>query len=163
MKARIRIKVNALSDPEMIEAFYAASQAGARIEIVCRGICTLVPGLPEVSERIRVVSVLGRFLEHSRVFSFQVGHEETVLIGSADLMPRNLDHRVEVLVPLEDQRLRDEVRSVFDLLLEDNTQAWELTQHGTWQRVRRAGRGRRVTHARLMSRARARARRSAAP
>jgi polyphosphate kinase len=163
VKARIRIKVNALSDPEIIEALYAASQAGARIEIVCRGICTLVPGLPDVSERIRVVSVLGRFLEHSRVFSFQVGHDETVFIGSADLMPRNLDHRVEVLVPLEDQRLRDEVRSVFDLLLEDNTQAWELTQHGTWKRVHRAGRGRRGTHARLMSRARARARRSAAP
>jgi polyphosphate kinase len=163
MKARIRIKVNALSDPEIIEALYAASAAGARIEIVCRGICTLVPGLPGVSESIRVISILGRFLEHSRVFSFEVDGDARVFIGSADLMPRNLDHRVEVLVPLEDQRLRDEVRSVFDLLLEDNTQAWELEPTGRWKRIRRGGRGRRGTHARLISRARARARRSAGP
>jgi polyphosphate kinase len=163
LRARIRIKVNALSDPEIIEALYAASQCGARIEIVCRGICTLVPGVPDVSERIRVISVLGRFLEHSRAFSFEVDKEDRVFIGSADLMPRNLDHRVEVLVPIEDQRIRDEVRSVFDLLLEDNTQAWELGRNGQWERVGRAGRGRRGTQARLMSRARARARRSAAP
>jgi polyphosphate kinase len=163
MKARIRIKVNALSDPEIIEALYAASVAGARIEIVCRGICTLVPGLPGVSDSIRVISILGRFLEHSRVFSFEVDGDAHVFMGSADLMPRNLDHRVEVLVPLEDQRLRDEVSSVFDLLLDDNTQAWELTPTGRWERIRRAGRGRRGTHARLISRARARARRSAAP
>ena len=155
--------MNALSDPEIIEALYAASAAGARIEIVCRGICTLVPGLPGVSESIRVISILGRFLEHSRVFSFEVEGDAAVFIGSADLMPRNLDHRVEVLVPLEDQRLRDEVSSVFDLLLDDNTQAWELKPTGRWERIRRAGRGRRGTHARLISRARARARRSAAP
>ena len=98
--ARIRIKVNALADPEIIEALYSASSAGATIELITRGICMLRPGVPGLSDRITVRSVLGRFLEHSRIFSFQTGERTTTWIGSADLMSRNLDSRIEVLVPV---------------------------------------------------------------
>ena len=162
-RARIRIKVNALSDPEVIEALYAASQAGVRVELVVRGICTLVPGLEGVSENIRAVSIVGRFLEHSRLYGFEVDDDARVFLGSADLMPRNLDHRVEVLVPVEDSRLREQIRTVFDHLLEDNVQAWELGPSGEWTRVRPVGRRRKATHTRLMTRARTRARRAQRP
>jgi polyphosphate kinase len=132
--ARIRIKVNALVDPEIVEALYAASSAGAEIEIVTRGICVLRPGVRGLSERITVRSVLGRFLEHSRVFSIQIGDQTKTWIGSADLMPRNLDRRIEVLVPLEDARLRSEVDVILDALLRDTHSSWELDARGRWHR-----------------------------
>jgi polyphosphate kinase len=133
--ARIRLKVNALVDPRVVDALYLASSAGATIEIITRGICVLRPGVPGLSERITVRSVLGRFLEHSRILSFQAGADTRVWIGSADLMPRNLDRRVEVLAPIEDVRLRDEVATLLDTLLADTRFAWQLDAIGNWLRV----------------------------
>jgi polyphosphate kinase len=156
---RIRIKVNAITDPTIIEALYRASQAGVPIEIVCRGICSLVPGVAGVSESIRVVSVLGRFLEHSRVFVFEADDKSHVFIGSADLMPRNLDNRIEVVAPIENTRAADELRAVLDLLLADNAQAWQLDESGSWHRLKHKGERRRVAQTRLIHRARARGRR----
>ncbi len=159
--ARIRLKVNALTDVATIEALYKASAAGAEIDIVARSICCLRPGVEGLSENIRVRSVVGRFLEHSRVFWFEVDGEPTVLMGSADLMPRNLDHRIEVVVPVEDRRLRDEIGAVFDTLLADNQQAWVLSRDGCWRRLQPEGSERpRGTHSTLMRRAALRARRS---
>jgi polyphosphate kinase len=159
--ASIRIKVNNLTDPVLIEELYRASQAGAEIDIIARAICTLVPGVKGVSENIRVRSVLGRFLEHSRLFRFEVGDERTYLLGSADLMPRNLDHRIEVVVPVEDVHVRNEIESIFKALLADNTQAWQLDSKGAWERVKPGkGERRRVAQAVFMRR-RERARRLA--
>ena len=133
--ARIRIKVNNLTDADIVEELYRASQAGAQIDLVVRAICTLVPGVPGVSDNIRVRSVLGRFLEHSRLLCFEADEEKTYLLGSADLMGRNLDHRIEVVVPVEDAYVRSELESVFKALLADNSQAWELSPDGSWERV----------------------------
>jgi polyphosphate kinase len=133
--ARIRIKVNALADPEIVEALYVASNAGASVEAVTRGICVLRPGVPGLSTGITVRSVLGPFLEHSRILSFQAGDRVSTWIGSADLMPRNLDRRVEVLAPIEDARLRARIAGVFDALLADTRFAWQLGAEGTWSRV----------------------------
>ena len=133
--ARIRIKVNNLTDPDIVQELYKASQAGAKIDIVVRAICTLVPGVPGVSENITVRSVLGRFLEHSRMYCFEAGEQKAFLIGSADLMTRNLDHRIEVVVPVEDVHVRGELESIFKALLADNSQAWELGADGAWSRV----------------------------
>jgi polyphosphate kinase len=158
--ARIRIKVNALADAAMVEELYKASQAGARIEIMARSISTLRPGVPGLSENITVRSVVGRFLEHSRLLVFEAGDESTYLLGSADLMTRNLDHRIEVLAPVEDQSARDEITAVMDALMADNTNAWELQSDGAWQRLTPGqDEPHRSTHAALMRRARLRVRR----
>ena len=135
-KARIRIKVNGVTDVEVIDALYAASEAGARIELVVRGVCSLRPGLPGANESIRVRSVLGRFLEHSRLFIFDAGDRSAFYLGSADLMPRNLDHRIEVVTPIEDVALQSELASTFDALLSDTHASWELRRDGGWERVR---------------------------
>jgi polyphosphate kinase len=132
---RIRIKVNALTDPAVIEELYAASQAGVHIDLVVRAICALRPGVKKMSENIRVRSVLGRFLEHSRIFNFERGNESLYFIGSADLMPRNLDNRLELVVPVEDRRLCNRLGSTLDALLEDNASAWALGPDGSWKRV----------------------------
>jgi polyphosphate kinase len=133
--ARIRIKVNNLTDADLVEELYRASQAGAQIDLIVRAICTLVPGVEGLSENIRVRSVLGRFLEHSRLYCFEAGDDKTYLLGSADLMPRNLDHRIEVVVPVDDVQVRNELEGVFKALLADNSQAWELQPDGSWERV----------------------------
>ncbi|HET7555235.1 MAG TPA: polyphosphate kinase 1 [Gaiellaceae bacterium] len=157
-KARMKIKVNGLTDVELIDELYEASRAGARIEIVCRGVCSLRPGVRGLSEGITVRSVLGRFLEHSRLFWFDAADRTTVLMGSADLMPRNLDHRVEELVPVEDPTLRTELSSTFSALLADTAAAWELQPDGAWERVRVKKDDRpRSAQATLMRRARRRA------
>ncbi len=135
-KARIRIKVNGLTHPEIIEELYAASQAGAKIDLLVRGVCSLRPHVPKLSERIRVRSVLGRYLEHSRVFHFEAGDHSIYFIGSADLMPRNLDHRVEVLAPVEDPALQSELSASLDALWSDNDTSFELDAKGNWERVR---------------------------
>jgi polyphosphate kinase len=159
-RARIRIKVNALSDPAIIDELYKASQAGAAIDIVARAICMLRPGVPGLSENIAVRSVVGRFLEHSRVYHFEAGDQETYLFGSADLMPRNLDHRIEVVVPVEDPRARDELNAALEALLADNAHAWVLDASGNWMRLHPGdGERNRGTHAVLMRRAKLRARR----
>jgi polyphosphate kinase len=133
--ARIRIKCNSLTHPEVIEELYKASQAGVDIECIVRANCSLVPGLPGLSENIHVRSVLGRFLEHSRLYCFEAGDRRDYLLGSADLMPRNLDHRIEVVMPVEDTQVRNELESIFKALLADNSQAWELQSDGSWKRI----------------------------
>jgi polyphosphate kinase len=135
-RARIRIKVNNLTDAAVVEELYKASQAGAEIDVIVRAICTVRPGVDGLSERIRVRSVLGRFLEHSRLFCFEADETKTYLLGSADLMPRNLDHRIEVVVPVEDTRVQGELDTIFKALLADNANAWELRADGAWERVR---------------------------
>jgi polyphosphate kinase len=120
------------------------------IDLNIRGICCLVPGVPGVSETIRAVSVVGRFLEHSRVFSFTRGDETRVLIGSADLMPRNLDTRVELLAPVEDPVLRDDVLDTLERSFADNTNAWDLQPDGAWVRRRADGPERRSVQRELM-------------
>ena len=134
--ARIRLKVNALTDEAIVDALYDASQAGAKIDIVARSICTLRPGVPGLSETVHVRSILGRFLEHSRVYIFQAGKSASYFFGSADLMPRNLDNRLEVVAPVGEARLQAELAKWFDVLLADNSSAWELRQDGSWKRVR---------------------------
>jgi polyphosphate kinase len=147
---RIVMKMNALVDRRCIRALYEASQAGVRIDLNVRGICCLIPGIPGVSENIRVVSVVGRFLEHSRVYAFQRGEERRCYIGSADLMPRNLDTRVELLIPVEDAALRAQIEDVIERCLADDSFAWDLGPDGDW--ARREGHGRSV-HAELTQRA----------
>ncbi len=136
LPGRIRIKVNSLADPQIVDALYRASQAGVTVEVVARGICTLRPGMSGVSDRIRVRSVLGRFLEHSRILAFETDERSTTWIGSPDLMPRNLDHRIEVLVPVEDDRLQFQVHGIFDALLADTASSWDLDEDGAWRRAR---------------------------
>jgi polyphosphate kinase len=134
----IRAKFNSLVDPTLIDALYRASSHGVRIELAVRGICCLRPGLPGVSETIRVVSVVDRFLEHSRVFHFQHGGADLVYLSSADWMPRNLYRRIEVLFPVESATLRDRLlREVLDETLQDNVKAWTLGADGTYIRVPR--------------------------
>ncbi|MDO8338598.1 MAG: RNA degradosome polyphosphate kinase [Microcella sp.] len=138
----IRIKVNSLVDEAIIDALYRASNAGVPVDIVVRGICALVPGLEGASENIRVRSVLGRYLEHSRVFSFRNGGEPHVWIGSADMMHRNLDRRIEVLVRLTDPLHLAQVDAMFDLAMSDATSAWALRPDGEWERRHRDDKGR---------------------
>ena len=131
---RIVIKVNNLVDPEVIDALYRASQAGAHVDLIVRGICCLRPGVPGLSEGIRVRSLIGHYLEHSRIFAFGSGPSRHVLIGSSDLMPRNLDRRVEAVVPLSDLALRKEIEQFLDLELADDTLAWVLAGDGRWSK-----------------------------
>jgi polyphosphate kinase len=135
-EAGIALKMNSLVDARCIQALYDASRAGVRTELNVRGICCLRPGVPGVSENIRVVSIVGRFLEHSRVYAFQRGEEARVLTGSADLMPRNLDSRVELVAPVEDPELRAELLDVLERCFADDTDSWELGADGTWSRLR---------------------------
>ena len=132
----ITLKMNSLVDPTIIEALYAASQAGTRIDLIVRGICCLRPQVPGLSEKITVRSVVGRYLEHSRIYRFGArGRERRYYIGSADLMPRNLDRRVEVLTPVEDPDLQFRLDEILDVVLADDNLAWELGPDGTWRRV----------------------------
>ncbi|MEV4999827.1 RNA degradosome polyphosphate kinase [Nocardioides sp. LML1-1-1.1] len=131
--AGIRIKANSVVDEEIVDALYLAAAEGVPVELLVRGICALRPGVPGLSENVTVRSVLGRFLEHSRIFSFEGGGEPTAWIGSADMMHRNLDRRVEVLVRLPEQS-RDEVRRLLDLAFAETTQAWELGADARWTR-----------------------------
>jgi polyphosphate kinase len=129
---RILAKMNALVDPDIIAALYEASEAGVQVDLIVRGVCCLRPGLHRVSERIRVVSIVGRFLEHSRAFYFLNGGKEEVYIGSADWMPRNLDRRIEAVAPILDPAHRTALRGLLELMWEDNRQAWELQADGTY-------------------------------
>jgi polyphosphate kinase len=161
-RARIRLKLNQLVDPVVIEELYAASRAGVPIEICARAISMLRPGVADMSETIRVRSIFGRFLEHSRVYAFEAGDRLTLFIGSADLMPRNLDRRIEVLTPIEHARVRQELGAVLDSVFADNTFAWELGPDGTWARVTQAKGAKAHGHqAAMQRRALVRARRSA--
>ena len=131
---RIVLKMNSLVDSASIRALYEASQAGVQVDLSIRGICCLRPGVEGVSENINVVSVVGRFLEHSRIYGFRRGDERRVWIGSGDLMPRNLDSRVELIAPVEDDALRAELEDTLERGLADDTFGWELREDETWKR-----------------------------
>ncbi|MEO8285886.1 MAG: polyphosphate kinase 1 [Chloroflexota bacterium] len=138
---RLIFKMNSLVDPALIEVLYRASQSGVQVDLLVRGICCLRPGVPKVSENIRVISIVGRFLEHSRIFYFKNGGKEEILMGSADLMPRNLDNRVEVLFPIENEDIRaGVVHDVLEAYLRDNCKARLLQSDGSYiRRVPRNG------------------------
>jgi polyphosphate kinase len=149
--ARVTAKLNALVDTAVIDALYDASRAGVEIDLIVRGICCLRPGLPEVSERIRVVSVIGRFLEHSRVWRFENAGTPEYYIGSADWMDRNLDRRVEAVVPVGDPGLQRRLHALLETCLRDNRQAWDLAADGSYtQRQPADGDAPRGTHAVLL-------------
>jgi polyphosphate kinase len=134
-KARMILKMNALLEPEIIAALYEASKAGVEIDLIVRGVCSLRPGIPEISGNIRVRSVVGRFLEHSRVFYFHNDGSQDVYLASADWMDRNFFRRVEVCFPVLDPALKKRVIGEgLNLYLEDSTQAWEMDRHGQYQR-----------------------------
>src|SRR3954451_15291795 len=134
-QGRLIFKLNSLVDPALIDSLYGAARAGVRVDLLVRGICCLRPGLCGPGARIRVVSIVGRFLEHSRVYYFHNSGEPEVLLGSADLMPRNLDRRVEVLTPVRAAPLRTTiVDQIVATYLADNCQAWELQPDGTYRR-----------------------------
>ena len=137
-ESRIIAKMNGLVDRQIIEALYEASSAGVKIDLVVRGICCLRPGIPGVSENIRVRSIIGRFLEHSRIYYFSNGGTPLIYVGSADWMPRNLYNRVEVVFPVEDPILKQRIiEEILPRHLEDNTKAWILTRDGSYQRPAR--------------------------
>ncbi|HKE99347.1 MAG TPA: RNA degradosome polyphosphate kinase [Actinomycetes bacterium] len=151
---RIFMQMNSLVDAPCIRALYAASRAGVEIDLVVRGICRLRPGVPGVSEHVRVRSIVGRFLEHQRIMRFENGGEPEYFLGSADLMPRNLDRRVEAVAPVTRPALIARLDEIIALLLADNVQAWELGADGSWQPARRVKGARRVaTHEALLARA----------
>jgi polyphosphate kinase len=138
-RARILLKMNALLDRDVIRRLYLASLAGVQVDLVVRGMCALRPGVPGQSDRITVRSVVGRFLEHSRVWYFDNGGDADAYIGSADVRPRNLDRRIEVMVPLADRALVERLRGeVLEPYLADNTKARLLTADGTYMQVPRA-------------------------
>ena len=147
--ARIQLKMNSLVDQRCIEALYRASQAGVAVDINVRGICCLRPGLPGISENINVTSIVGRFLEHSRIYAFQFGDEQAFYIGSADMMPRNLDTRVELLVPIDSGDQRADLQDTLDRCFDDDSNAWTLGADGRWWR--KSG-GTRSVHTELMTR-----------
>jgi polyphosphate kinase len=134
-EGRITMKMNSLVDTEMIDALYDASQAGTSVDLIVRGICCLRPGVPGLSENIRVRSIVGRFLEHSRIYRFGTGEPAECFTGSADLMPRNLDRRVEALVPIRAPHLRERIDEILAVNLADDVLAWELMTDGTWRKV----------------------------
>lgn len=131
--ARIVAKMNALVDPQFIATLYEASQAGVQIDLIVRGICCLRPGVEGISENIRVISIVGRFLEHSRIYYFHNKGEEEIFIGSADWMPRNLDRRVEAVTPVENPEIVKDLQEILGIMLADNRQAWELQPDGQYQ------------------------------
>jgi polyphosphate kinase len=133
--ARIRLKLNHLVDPKIVEELYTASRAGATVDIIARSTCALRPGVEGLSENIHVRSLVGRFLEHSRVYSFEADDRVATYIGSPDLMQRNLDHRIEVLVPVENARARSEVHAILDSAFADDVDAWALAPSGEWERA----------------------------
>jgi polyphosphate kinase len=160
--ARIQMKMNSLVDRRCIKALYEASQAGVPVDLNIRGISCLRPGVPGVSENIRVVSIVGRFLEHSRIYAFQRDGETTVYIGSADLMPRNLDTRVELLAPVRDAALCGDLQDTLERCFADDTNAWDLGEDGSWTRRTPRGREPRNVQRELMTGHAARAAEAAA-
>lgn len=132
LSGRIVAKMNSLVDPKIITTLYEAARAGVKIDLIIRGICCLRPGLPELSENIRVISIIGRFLEHSRVYYFYNNGQEEIYIGSADWMSRNLDRRVEVITPIKDHDIAKDLQEILGIMLADNRQAWDLQGDGTY-------------------------------
>ncbi len=144
--AHIRLKLNHLVDPKIVAELYEASRAGARVDIIARSTCALRPGVDGLSENIHVRSIVGRFLEHSRVYSFEADKRVATYVGSPDLMQRNLDHRIEVLVPVENGHVRAEIHAILDSALADDTNAWILSASGEWERATPAKAEKRHSH-----------------
>ena len=134
-EARITLKLNAIVDPACVSALYRASQAGVDVQLIVRGTCAVWPGLPGISERIQVRSIIGEFLEHSRIFGFLNGGEQEWYIGSADLMERNLDRRVEAVMPVEDLEARARIEEIIAIMLEDDRRSWQLGSDAVWRRT----------------------------
>jgi len=137
LPAGISFKMNALLDVSVIEKLYEASAAGVQIKLLVRGICSLLPGVAGVSDNITVRSIVGRFLEHSRIFMFENADDPVIYLGSADLMPRNLERRVELLFPVEDEALKHRLTDALELMWSDNVRAWELAGDSIYRRVER--------------------------
>ena len=128
-------KMNALTHEEVIEALYKASQAGVKVLLNVRGVCMLVPGVKGLSENIKVVSIVDRYLEHSRIFYFQNGGDDEIYLSSADWMPRNLDRSIELMFPILDEKVFEEVKEILDVYFEDNENALALSENGTWSEI----------------------------
>jgi polyphosphate kinase len=137
----IRFKTNALEDADITAALYRASRAGVKVELIVRDTCRLRPGMPGLSENVSVISVLGRFLEHARIYYFRNGGDEEYYIGSADLMRRNLESRVEVTAPIEDATLREDLSKIFEYQLRDQRSAWDMKADGTYVQRQTSGHG----------------------
>jgi polyphosphate kinase len=133
--AHITLKLNAIVDAPVIEALYRAASAGVDIDLIIRGACSIQPGLPGISDRIRVRSIVGEFLEHSRIWGFANGGDAEWFIGSADLMDRNLDRRVEAVVPVEDSDAKARIAEIIDLMLADDRRSWQLQPDASWVRT----------------------------
>ncbi len=153
-KGRIIAKMNQLEDQKIIDTLYDASKAGVEIDLIVRGFCCLRPGVPGLSENIRVISIIGRFLEHSRIFYFSNNGKDEIYFGSADWMSRNLDDRVEAIAPIEDPSIREELKNVLEIMINDNRKCWDLTNDGTYiQRKPKDSKETRSSHEILMQRA----------
>jgi len=137
--ARIIAKVNSLVDRAVIEKLYSASQAGVQVDIIVRGMCSLRPGVEGLSDRIRVISIVDRYLEHARIFYFLNGEPHSFWLASADWMPRNFDRRIEIAFPVIEPRLQTKLREILDLQLDDNTKAWFMQPDGSYVRSRPDG------------------------
>jgi polyphosphate kinase len=133
--SKIMMKCNSLTDTDVINALYRASGAGVKISLCVRGICALVPGVPDLSENIKVISVIDRYLEHSRIYYFTNGGAEELYLSSADLMPRNLERRVEIMFPVQEEKIRAELIGVLNAYFHDNCQARVLNTDGSWKRL----------------------------
>jgi polyphosphate kinase len=129
------MKMNSIVDPALIDLLYRASRAGVEVDLIVRGTCSLIPGRPGISERIRVRSIVGEFLEHSRIFTFLNGGQHEWYIGSADIMERNLDRRVEAVVPVEDLEARLRLAEILETMLHDDRRSWQLGSDGRWRRT----------------------------
>lgn len=147
---RIVVKMNSVVDPKTIAHLYRASQAGVSIDLIVRGMCCLRPGVPQLSENIRVISIIGRFLEHSRIYYFHNGGDEKIFIGSADWMTRNLDRRVEVITPIDDPDIAKELQEILGIMLADTRQAWDMQPDGTYIQRRPHSARDKTTHQLLM-------------
>jgi polyphosphate kinase len=134
-EARIVVKLNAIVDQPSIDALYRASQKGVRVDVIARAACSLLPGVKGVSESITVRSIVGEFLEHSRIWGFANGGQGEWYIGSADLMDRNLDRRVEAMVPVEDGEARNRIAEIVDVMLQDDRRSWQLGADAGWRRT----------------------------
>ena len=148
---KIQFKTNALEDKDVTAALYRASMAGVQVDLLIRDTCRLRPGIPGLSENVRVISIVGRFLEHSRIYYFQNNGEEEYFIGSADIMKRNLEGRVEVITPVEPEELRKELREILDVQLADQRSAWEMQADGRY--IQRTGKHEKGSHEILIKKA----------
>ena len=142
---RIRLKMNSLEDREIIDALASASQSGVRVDLIIRGICCLLPGIAGKTENIRVLSVVGRFLEHSRIIIFGEGSKSRIYISSADLMTRNTTRRFEIAAPILDKNIKKELEDMFDLYLSDNVKSRELKSNGEYEKI--SGEGKELINA----------------